>query len=49
MTNWLRFGWPRWYLVRACSKMPEGRVHDWLLDFLYPDDIQLSFEPGDRQ
>lgn len=40
--DWFRYGWRRWCLIRLCDYLP-GKAHDRLLDFLYPDDMAVSF------
>lgn len=42
IADFFRYGWPRWWLVRAYNYAPE-RVGDWLMDFLYPDDLAVTF------
>lgn len=42
MTNWLRYGLPRRFLLRLSNHVPE-RSGGWLLDFLYPSNCRISF------
>lgn len=44
ITDYFRYDWPRWYIVRLCTKLRYGRVYDWLLDFLYPSDAIVEFK-----
>lgn len=44
MMNWLRCGPMRRPLLKFTSMVGSGRVHDWLLDFLYPSDAQITFK-----
>lgn len=43
IADYFRFGWRRRALVMLCGRLPKGRLHDWLLDFLYPDDFGITF------
>ena len=44
MSDFFRYGWPRWYLIRLHGWLPTERANDWLLDFLYPNDMTVTFK-----
>lgn len=43
MKHFIRYGWPRWYLLRIHGWLPTEKMNDALLDFLYPDDMTIGF------
>lgn len=43
MIDWFRYGPPRWILIRIPRWILTERMHDWRLDFLYPDDAAITF------
>lgn len=43
MAHWLRWGWPRRYIVRAAAWWWPRDPPAWVLDWLYPDDCVISF------
>ena len=43
MSDFLRYGWPRWFLLRIHSRLPTSSMNDALLDFLYPDTCVVDF------
>lgn len=49
IANWFRFGLCRWVLIRVHGYLPTERANDWLLDFLYPDDLVVYVENGEGQ
>ena len=38
----------RWFLVRLCNYVPR-KIEDKLLDYLYPDDLIISFKGKDNE
>jgi hypothetical protein len=44
MSNFLRYGWPRWWLIR----IPDWMLGEWaterLNDFLYPSDLSVHID-----
>lgn len=45
IADFFRFGWRRRILIHVHGHLPTERMNDWLLDFLYPGDLQVSFGP----
>lgn len=43
ISNFFRYGWPRWYLLRLVGHLPK-RHDERLLDFLYPSNMSLRFD-----
>lgn len=43
MADWLRYGWPRWYLLRLSNWLP-SKYEERMLDFLYPSDMEATFD-----
>ncbi len=43
IANFIRYGWPRRRLLRLHGWLPSA-AGDRLLDFLYPDDCQITFK-----
>lgn len=44
LANFFRYGWPRRILIHIHGWLPTERANDWLLDFLYPDDLSVRIE-----
>jgi len=44
MSNFLRYGWPRWWLIR----IPDWMLGEWaterLNDWLYPSDLSVHID-----
>lgn len=41
--DWLRYGWPRFWLIRFGNALPQGRFREAIADFLFPDDAEITF------
>ncbi len=44
MSNFLRYGWPRWWLIRIPDWMLGAWATERLNDWLYPSDLSVHIE-----
>ena len=44
MIHWLRWGWPRRRLLKLSVLIWPNDSPQWLLDWFYPDDAEVTFK-----